>query len=484
MKKIIILSFFLIGKAYAEEKVIYSSKVYYPKEETRYFTSERQAWLFGFEAAYGGKTYYSHVDKVDKPFRPIFKPTAEVLQHTGGFYASYDLETYCFVNSEFGEYGNVHMSCGEVGKIVKKCEVKSGSIYEYSFFTKDEKLLPKKICHQNCEAEFIEVIPKDDSGVVLGPICSFHDGQFDCGFYNNNIAVNYTGKVCTDEEVIEYQEPPPEDIPDENRLKPCPKNEGSYSKSLSECEAFPPKKDPEQPVPPKEPENPEQPPQTPPETPPETTDEGDKDNPAGGGKRPDNGNNAGTPNNDGNPDGKGSGTHSGQNGQNGQNGGDTGNNKGEEEGGEEGEDEGNSIGGGNCKTREPPKCKGDAALCYIGQEQWRHRCLVEQAEEQRQALDDYGKSNAGYLEGELRGVGDLSATVLNDAAEYINIPTGLDTYGFGWSRTCPIIPDIEGGRYGKYKFRSDIFCNLANILGNLLVLVCLVLSAKYVFKGD
>lgn len=140
---------------------------------------------------------------------------------------------------------------------------------------------------------------------------------------------------------------------------------------------------------------------------------------------------------------------------------------------------GGSVKGGSCKENRPPECKGDPTQCYIVKQQFYQGCQSVRAQEQQQALENYGKGKEREFEQTLAEHGDPQGDI-DKSSTTINIARDLDTGGFGWTRSCPVMPTLNLGIFGEKEWRADIFCDLANILGHLAVLVTLVLSACYI----
>ena len=140
---------------------------------------------------------------------------------------------------------------------------------------------------------------------------------------------------------------------------------------------------------------------------------------------------------------------------------------------------GTSLSGGSCRDNRPPECKGDEAQCYIVKQQFYQGCQAVRAQEQQQELENYGRGKERELAQTLAEHGDPAAE-MDKNSQTISVARDLDTDGFGWTRSCPVLPTLNLGVFGEKEWRADIFCSLANILGHLAVLVTLVLSARYI----
>lgn len=312
--------------------------------------------------------------RADEVYLYDYNGSPEVCQSTNAqdimdcFYRDFGKDGYEFRPTGDGSYQLYSFSRGEwlpdgmwffINRYKHSCSAGNKSFVEQlTFRGSDANKQPDLLCYQNCEQK--AAYQNNYSSICIGSNCSAF-----------NVDLESTGKVCVSiDGGYEIAENLPQDVPDDQRYKPCPANVGSYLKDVSECEAFPPKETPQEPPTetPKEPptETPQEPPT---ETPPETPDDEDKQNGGGGGKLPDNGNNAGTQQGDGNPDGSGSGSHhTGQDGDG---------KPGGQDGEGEGEEDGSSISGGSCRSGTPPKCEGDAVQCYIAEQSFYQRCATQ-----------------------------------------------------------------------------------------------------------
>lgn len=198
--------------------------------------------------------------------------------------------------------------------------------------------------------------------------------------------------------------------------------------------------------------------------------------------------------------------------------------KDEEEGASGGKDDvKGSISGGNCTKEEPPKCKGDPVQCYIAKEQWRSACFAEKnsgqikgkgdcaknippecrgdeaqcyivrkqfeqacalaaQNDRERANETYGKSKEGEAQSYIDGSGfdGIGAGV---GEERINLPKTLNTSGYGFGRSCPVLEySVETRLFGSFVIDLSVLCRLAQFVGNVAVALTLLASARYILK--
>lgn len=176
--------------------------------------------------------------------------------------------------------------------------------------------------------------------------------------------------------------------------------------------------------------------------------------------------------------------------------------------GEGEDDEGNSAsGGGDCDT--PPVVEGDAALGMIAKQAWETRCALEKIGEGAKVTGDVGDCDSPFtVEGddasakELRAMraqicpgGDAAKNGDGDAIDWSGIDgpdsaeglglivekeigaDGLDTIGLGFSRTCPVMPQVTV--FGNViQFDNSVMCDWLELGGQILLILSALVSVR------
>lgn len=134
----------------------------------------------------------------------------------------------------------------------------------------------------------------------------------------------------------------------------------------------------------------------------------------------------------------------------------------------DGEDKGKVSGGGDCKS--PPTVSGgDPLTGELVRQQWYVRCGNPNA--------DPSDLDPGHYLGE----GEPSADGLIVEGEEIGAD-GLNIAGFGWSSSCPQIPNVTiNGR--TITFDTSVFCNWLHLGGQLVLIMAALLSLRILSGG-
>lgn len=175
--------------------------------------------------------------------------------------------------------------------------------------------------------------------------------------------------------------------------------------------------------------------------------------------------------------------------------------------GDDDEDGNSASGGGDCDT--PPVVEGDAALGMIALQTWESRCALEKISEGSEVSGDVGDCNSPFtVEGNdanaqrLRAMraqicpgGESAANGDGDAIDWSGIDgpdsaeglgliveeeigeDGLDTTGLGFSRSCPVMPQVQF--FGTaIQFDNSVMCEWLELGGQILLVLAALASVR------
>lgn len=162
-----------------------------------------------------------------------------------------------------------------------------------------------------------------------------------------------------------------------------------------------------------------------------------------------------------------------------------------------------SGGGGNCGN--PPSSSGDEILAQIAYQTWATRCAIESTKDSSGTVKTTGGNNGGTVP--IPGGVDMTETnsllsaiktYIKKVHDFIDSVTGevsgldtdkgegasdldhvwgsssdehdLDSSGFGWARSCPVLPSISIGGYSG-QVDDGTLCTVMQAVGALVLLL-------------
>jgi hypothetical protein len=129
-----------------------------------------------------------------------------------------------------------------------------------------------------------------------------------------------------------------------------------------------------------------------------------------------------------------------------------------------------SGGGGDCVTA--PVCTGDAINCAILQQSWKSRCNT----------DASGLSQSSITGND---ISTAMGTTANPGTNTVDLSSyGFSTSGYGLSQSdcpVPITTQVYAGKTMTIDF--SFFCDLATIIGNLLMITAFFISLRILIRG-
>jgi hypothetical protein len=129
--------------------------------------------------------------------------------------------------------------------------------------------------------------------------------------------------------------------------------------------------------------------------------------------------------------------------------------------------ESKTTGGGDCDT--PPTSDGDAIQAAILKQTWETRCQVEKQNDETQQAKDWGNAQLDA---------DQPANPL-DNPEQKNVLTMFDQTNLLGTKACPA-PKVIATPLGTWSIPFTEFCNLAAMIGHLILIFASFLSFRIV----
>jgi len=162
-----------------------------------------------------------------------------------------------------------------------------------------------------------------------------------------------------------------------------------------------------------------------------------------------------------------------------------------------------SGGGGNCGN--PPSSSGDEILAQIAYQTWATRCAIESTKDSSGNVKTTGGNNGGTVPipggvdmKETNSLLSAIKTYIKKVHDFIDGVTGevsgldtdkgegasdldhvwgsssdehdLDSSGFGWARSCPVLPSISIGGYSG-QVDDGTLCTVMQAVGALILLL-------------
>jgi hypothetical protein len=127
-----------------------------------------------------------------------------------------------------------------------------------------------------------------------------------------------------------------------------------------------------------------------------------------------------------------------------------------------------ASGGENCEA--PPVCSGDPIQCQILRQQWENRCAQVTSNKRVEEGGDWGNDQI-----------DEAGSLVNplDNPTEINILSSWDDTDLLGAHSCPA-PKQMVTPLGTYSLPFDTFCDLAAMIGNLILIFASFLSFRMV----